>query len=96
MSAVGPNAPTHLTVLIPRCCVQTTISTADIAVSTLLTCGAAARVIPQSAGTVYLQLAGDVASCSYVAVAGQAIDGEVILIGGTTTGSTAMKINVMV
>lgn len=90
MSATGPNdAPSDVMGVLPRVSAQITISTGDVAMSTKFTCGIARRVIPQSNGTIYLQLSGDASPISYVAVAGQPIDGEVTVVGGSTTGSTS-------
>jgi hypothetical protein len=78
--------------MMPKACQQVTVSTGDLAMTTYFAAGIARRVIPQASGTVFLQLAGDAAALSYVATAGVPIDGEIILVGGSTNYPSASAI----
>ncbi len=73
---------------------QVTVGAPDIALSTVFNCGFCRRIVPQGSGTVFVQRVGDTAPIPYVVTAGQAsaIDGNIVLIGGTTNHPTASAI----
>ena len=95
MAAVGPNsapstaaAQTSLT----TAAVQKTVGAPDILLSAVFNCGFCRRVVAQANGTVFIQRSGDAAAVSYVLTAGQAVDGNIVLIGGSTNYGTASAI----
>lgn len=77
---------------------QVTVGAPDIALSSVFNCGFCRRVVAQAAGTVFIQRAGDTAPISYVLTAGQSVDGNIVLIGGSTNhaGASAIALNLEV
>lgn len=69
------------------------IPSADALISTVFKAGFARRVYCGAAGTVYLQGRYETVMVPYVVVAGTYLDGYWTAIGGTTTGSTSMTVN---
>jgi hypothetical protein len=95
----GPTTSAAQTVLTTQG-VQVTVGAPDIVLSTVFNCGFCRRIVPQAAGTVFVQRSGDSAPISYVVTAGQAsaIDGNIVLIGGSTNhaGASAIALNLEV
>lgn len=95
MSGVGPSAaPANATGLQTTCTAVVTTGSSDVQMSTLFSCGIARRVIPQAAGNLYIQRPGDSGFTKYVVLASVPIEGQILALGGTTTGtSSGMVIN---
>ena len=53
---------------------------------------------PQTSGTVFIQRADDTAPISYALTAGAAVEGNIVLIGGSTNhvGASAIALNLEV
>lgn len=101
MSAVGANSGPETSPpeqVLTTNAVQKTVGAADIAMSGVFNCGFARRVVAQAAGTVFVQRSGDAAAVSYVLAVGAAVEGNIILIGGSTNyaGASAIAINLEV
>jgi hypothetical protein len=69
----------------------TSTGAADIVVSSIFSSGIAQSVYFNSAGMVYIQFRGDAAGYAspYTVVAGTKINGNIVLIGGTTNYGSA-------
>lgn len=89
----GPSAPNDVTGLLTKCHYAFAIPSGDTQVSTIFSAGLCRRIFCGSAGTVYAQGAGDAVMVSYAVPAGFYLDGEWVAIGGQTTGSTNMTVN---
>ena len=95
MSAVGPNsAPTTSSPsqVLTTQGQQITVGAPDVALSSVFNCGFCRRVVAQASGTVFIQRVGDAAPISYVLTANAAVEGNIVLIGGTTNHGTASAI----
>jgi hypothetical protein len=69
------------------------IPAGDTALNTIFNAGFARRVYCGAAGTVYLQGRNESVMVPYPVVAGEYLDGYWTAIGGTSTGSTSMTVN---
>ena len=70
-----------------------TIGSADSLMSAIFAAGFCRRIVPQASGTVYVKRQADSGFTPYAASAGVAIDGIIIAVGGTGTGSSAITVN---
>ncbi len=95
MSAVGPNSGPQTSatgVVLTTQGQQVTVGAADIALAGVFNCGFCRRVVAQAAGLVFIQRSGDSAPISYQLAQGAAVEGNIVLIGGTTNHATASAI----
>lgn len=101
MSAVGANSAPSTSppgVVMTTQGQQVTVATADIPLSGVFNCGFCRRVVAQAAGTVFIQRSGDAAPISYILTANAAVEGNIVLIGGSTNhaGASAIALNLEV
>jgi hypothetical protein len=101
MSAVGANSAPQVSapeVVLTTQGQQVTVGTADIPLSSVFNCGFCRRVVAQAIGTVFIQRSGDSAPISYALTAGAAVEGNIVLIGGSTNhaGASAIALNLEV
>lgn len=97
MAAVGPNSgPQTSSVgsILATQGAQITVGAADVPLSSVFNCGFCRRVVAQADGTVFIQRAGDTAPIPYVlkVATNNAVEGNIVLIGGTTNHGTASAI----
>jgi hypothetical protein len=94
MSAVAPTtAPTAAAArILTTAAQQVTVGLPDISLADIFECGFCRRVVCQAAGTVFVQRKEDPAPISYAVTAGYAVDGYIVLIGGSTNHPTASAI----
>lgn len=97
MPTIGPPAgPPDELGLLTVCSYALLIGANDTLVNTIFSAGYARRVVPQGNGTIYIKRALDPSFVPYAATAGQPIDGNIVAIGGTGTGSSAITVNLEV
>lgn len=101
MSAVGPNSAPQTSappMVLTTQGAQVTVGAPDIALSSVFNCGFCRRVVAQATGTVFIRRSNDSAPISYALTANQAVEGNIILIGGSTNhaGASAIALNLEV
>jgi hypothetical protein len=64
-----------------------TVGSSDVLMTSLFNCGLFRRVVPQSAGALAIKRLNDAAFTVYQALQGNPIDGQIIAVGGTGSGS---------
>jgi hypothetical protein len=72
------------------------IGSADTLMSAVFNAGFARRMVAQASGTLYVKRQGDTAFTPYVVSAGTVLEGIFIALGGTTTGSSGITVNLEV
>ncbi len=94
MPAVGPTSYPNepLAKVAPMYTSGFTISTADVLMSTIFNCGFCRRVVAQAAGNVAIQRQADSGFTVYALTAGQDVQGQIVAVGSTTHGSSAIAV----
>ena len=79
--------------LYPTCTYALAIEAGDTDVSTIFSAGFCRRIYAISAGTLFVQRKGDEAMNAYTLAVGGVLEGIFVAVGGTTTGSSAITVN---
>ena len=75
---------------------QLALPSGDTQMTSVFACGYCRRIVPQGSGTLYVQRFNDAVMTSYLMTSGQPLDGLFKAVGGTTTGSSSITVNLEV
>lgn len=95
MSTVGPAFPAatdETRGLLMTTTVGQTLGASDVLMSAVFTCGECHRVRANGAGNIAIKRLNDAGFTVYAVSAGDYIDGRIIAVGGTGSGSSAIAV----